>query len=771
MARVTGSPIPAIRRSSLLLVRSIRVPLAAFVVAATLAMPAVAWAQAPLTGTVTDPEGRPVAGAEVVVSGAMATPLVARTDAEGRFSLVVTATGPLDIRASAAGLAAPPRRVDDRAAPQALTLQVRAVEETLVVSAAQVDQPLSRIPDSVTVLDGAELDARQIFTLGNALRLVPGITVAQSGGPGTLTSMFPRGGESDYMLVLVDGVRANGFGGGLDLSQVPLEDVERVEVVRGPQSAIYGSDAIGGVVQVVTRHGGPPSVRASLEGGGRGAMQAAVTTTGSLGGWSWNVGADRYADDGFTGVAPADGSVVSNDDAEQQQANGTLGWRGDAGTDVRATVRYVTTDRGVPGPFGSNPAGNFSGVDRTARNETERLSFGGRLLQPLGGAASRVRLRVEADAADYDLDYRSDSSTSWSQTRRAHGRGQVDAAISSAFSVSAGAELLREDAGSTFITADTREVPVERQVAGVFGEGRWQPDARLSLTAGLRAEHIRRDQLAGDPAAFSPRPPFDRDVVVSVNPKVAAAWQVAGDEAGAAGRSTRLHASVGTGIRPPDAFEIAFTDNPGLKPERSRSVDGGITQGFAGGAIQADATWFLNDYDDLIIAVGRFTDASRYRTDNISNARAQGVELSLAGRARGGLSGRASYTFLDTEIRAVDGSGTAPSPFTVGDPLLRRPRHQGVIDVAWGRGPVDVFAQGILRGETLDAEPNFGTFGGLYENPAYAVANLGGTWRLWRQVAVYGRVMNLFDTAYEDVLGYPSPGRIGFVGVRVAASR
>ena len=151
------------------------------------------------------------------------------------------------------------------------------------------------------------------------------------------------------------------------------------------------------------------------------------------------------------------------------------------------------------------------------------------------------------------------------------------------------------------------------------------------------------------------------------------------------------------------------------------------------------ATWFRNDYDDLIIAVGRFTDASRYRTDNISNARAQGVELSLAGRTRGGFSGRASYTFLDTEIRAVDGSPDAPSPFTVGDPLLRRPRHQGVLDMAWARGPVDVFAQGVFRGQTLDAEPNFGTFGGLFENPAYAVANLGATVRVsrrrWRSTA------------------------------------
>ncbi len=136
---------------------------------------------------------------------------------------------------------APPATLD-------IALHLSAVNETLVVSAAQIDQPLSRIPDSVTVIAGREIEAKQQFTLSAALRSVPGLTLQQNGGPGTVTSLFTRGGESDFTLVLVDGIRANSFGGGLDLSQVPLQDVERIEVLRGSQSALYGSDAIGGVV-------------------------------------------------------------------------------------------------------------------------------------------------------------------------------------------------------------------------------------------------------------------------------------------------------------------------------------------------------------------------------------------------------------------------------------------------------------------------------------------------------------------------------------------
>ena len=251
-----------------------------------------------------------------------------------------------------------------------LALRVAAIDEQLVVTATQVDQPLSRVPDSTTVISGETLAARQQFSAGQALRSVPGLTVQQSGGPGSLTSLFTRGGESDFTLVLIDGIRANAFGGGVDLSQVPLADVERIEVVRGPQSALYGADAIGGVVQIITRSGGAPSAQGLFEGGSRGMWRGAASTTGEARGFRWQLGGDRFEEDGFTGEA-ANGETVSNDDARTSQAAVTLGWRHlGSGADLQGTARYVDTDRGTPGPYGSDPAGRFGGVDRTSRNLT-----------------------------------------------------------------------------------------------------------------------------------------------------------------------------------------------------------------------------------------------------------------------------------------------------------------------------------------------------------------------------------------------------------------
>jgi outer membrane cobalamin receptor len=729
----------------------------------TFTLSAHASAQSSLAGRILDPQGEPVVAATVVAVGATSAPATTTTDAQGRFEFAALADGRYDITASAPGLTGEARGVaSGTGQPLELTLRVAAIAETLVVSAAQIDQPLSRSADSVTVISGRELDARQVTTLAGALSTVPGFTVARTGGPGTLTSLFPRGGDSDFTLVLVDGIRANAFGGGVDLSQVPLADVERVEVVRGPQSAIFGADAIGGVVQIITRQGGAPAAAAVLETGSRDTRRFQATTTGTANALRWQAGADYFEDAGFSGEASASGARVTNDDAQTRQVWVGGGWRGDRGTDLQGTFRYVDTERGAPGPYGSDPAGRFSGVDRISRGNTARRAIGVRLVHPWTGPASRVRQRVELDIADYDLGFLSRFGPSSSETLRTHARVQTDAALDRGLGFSAGVEWLDESARSSFIEQGGAEVPVERRVLGTFAEGRWNGHERVSVQAGVRVEHISR-------AAFAVNG-FADDAVTSVNPKVSVSWLVSQSLPGAS-HWTRLRAAAGTGIRPPDVFEIAFTDNPGLRPERSRGIEVGVTQAFAGGAMQFDATAFANQFDDLIVSVGSLGDVSRYRTDNVSNARARGVELGAAWQGARGISARVAYTLLETEIRAVDNSAQAPSPYRVGDALLRRPRHSGSITLGWTLDRGSLFATIDRRGAALDAEPSFGPSGGLYQNAGRTVADLGGTVRVVRGVEFFARVLNLLDRNYEEVLGFPSPGRTAFAGVRVAARR
>src|SRR5207237_1815005 len=219
-------------------------------------------------------------------------------------------------------------------------LQLSAVSESIVVSAAQVDVPLSQASSSVTIVAASELRARQLMTVADALREVPGLTVTRSGGMGALTSVFPRGGESDYTLVFIDGVQANAFGGGFDFAHLSTDNIDRIEIVRGPQSALYGSNAIGAVVRIVTRSGGPIRADVLLEGGSFGTARAAASSSGAWNAWEWGAGVERLISDGFNGTRLAPGAKVVNDNYLRTSAGASGGWRHGSGASVRGELRF-----------------------------------------------------------------------------------------------------------------------------------------------------------------------------------------------------------------------------------------------------------------------------------------------------------------------------------------------------------------------------------------------------------------------------------------------
>jgi outer membrane cobalamin receptor len=728
---------------------------------------------ATLSGIVMDPDGRRVARAEVLIATPVAVVDRVTTDEAGEFLARDLPAGRYEIRVSMPGFRAEPLTVglaanDNRRVEVAL--RVSAISEAVMVTGAQVDVPLSRLPEAATVLDAPALAARHFFGVADALRLVPGLAVTGNGGLGTVTSLFPRGADSDGTLVLVDGIRMNAFGGGFDFGHLALPDVERLEVVRGPQSALYGSDAIGAVVQVVTRHGGPTRANAFAEYGSQATARISGGAAGPVGPWRWGGGVERLASDGFEGTAPATGERVTNDDYDRTALTANGAWESGRGTEIRGDLRVEANERGFPGPYGQNPAGNFGGVDRVSRGENDTLALAGAIRHAW---TPSIQQRGQISVADFDGSFVSPFGHSMTETRRWSGRTLVDFVFAHRAAATVGVELQRERGASTFIVGGAgTPVPVRRNVAGYFGEGRFDLADRVSITAGLRVEQIRRDRLERDGGPFGFRPAFDAHQVVSANPKVTVAWFLEPVERRGQGW-TRIRASAGTGIRAPDAFEIAFTDNPGLEPERSRSLDVAVERGLAGGRVVVEAIGFFSRFDDLIVAVGRsLQDASRFQTDNISNARARGLELQATARADWGFEARASYTWLDAQILAVDrGAGQAPAPFQVGDRLLRRPRHQGFVDLLYSRERFTIGTRVGARGRVLDVEPNFGAPAGLFDAAGFAVADLNAGIRLLPGIQAVVRVQNLFDRAYEESFGFPAPGRTASIGVRIAASR
>lgn len=735
-----------------------------------------------LRGRVVDPHGRPVAGANVMIVRAGSVVATTRSGADGAYGPVTLSPGEYEIVAGAPGLrTAAAERVRISAGSETtatLTLVVAAIGDSVVVSASHVETPLSRATDAVTLVDRRTLDQLQVTQAADALRLVPGFSMTQSGGPGALASIFPRGGESDYTLVLVDGVAQNTFGGAFDAAHLAAGDLDRLEIVRGPQSALHGGGAIGGIVHAITRHGGPLRADATVETGSYGSTRVEAGAGGSAAGWTFAGRVDRLATDGDTRHMPSIGTEVDNADYQRTAASGSLAWSDRPSRRVRIDLRGGRNERGTPGPYGSDPVGLYDGLDLVSRGENRFFSVSGSALFRQG---ARLTHRGQVSRASFRGHFLSPFGESDDDTRRVAGRYQVD--LAARVPVSAGMELQHERADNTFVTDSGFEpTPVERTIAGWFVEARPVVANRVFLALGARLERIARAPLDADP--FGARPVFqDSDIVWSANPKVSVAWIARSGDGEFLGW-TRLRGGAGTGIKPPSTFDIAFTDNPALKPERSRSVDAGIEQALAGGAAVLEATIFANHYDDLIVAVPaelRDRGISRHRTDNISNARARGLELGATWRVAAGLTVRGGWTWLDTEILDLDQApGAVPLPYAVGSRLVRRPAAQGSLALTWSGERADAFVMVNGRGAVLDLEPNLGAnvcFGldsscrAVFDNPGYAVTDVGATLRLRDGVTVIGRVTNLFDRAYEEVLGFPALGRSAMIGLRVAAGR
>jgi outer membrane cobalamin receptor len=730
-----------------------------FAILVTLAVAASAFAQT-LAGHVVDPDGRPVANAEVLVLHGGTIVTTTHTSNDGRFGPLELAPAPYDLLVVVPGLHAAPRHLTldkDRPTDVEIPLAISAIQESVVVSAAQ-PTTLSRVTDSVTVVSRAELEIKQTDTIADALRVVPGFGVVVSGTPGGVTSIFPRGGESNYTLVLVDGIEQNAFGGGYDAAHLGAADVDRVEIVHGPQSALFGGGAIGGVVQVVTRQGGPMRGDASFEGGGYGYEHATASTSGASGAWSWGGAIEKLRTDGDTRVFPSIGRPVSNDDYDRVDGSGNLAWSDSPGRRVRVNVRAGKDERGAPGPYGSDPAHLYPGLDTLSRGTDHSDEVG---VSATFGSAQPLRHTLQATWAKLDSSFTYQTfPASFNNTKRVTGKYQLDY-VSKAFTTAAGWDILGERADSTFITdAAFQPTPVKRSVSGLFAEIRPALGERGSISIGARVERIERNVVA---ATFS-----DPDIVWSTNPKVSGAWFVVQP---AHGWSTKVRAEAGTGIRPPDAFEIAFADNPHLQPERSRSIDAGVEETLAG-LVALDATWFDNRYDDLIFTAGSsLAGTSRYRTNNVGNASSHGLELGVRWRGVRGFGARTALTWMHTEILAIDDfPDVASKPYySVGDPLVRRPAFQGLAELFWNYRASSAFLTVGGRGSMSDLEPNFAAT--TVTNPGYATVAFGGSYRLGGHVEIFGRVTNALDRQYEEVYGFPALGRTASIGVRVAASR
>ena len=709
-----------------------------------------------LGGVVRTSDGEPLPGVAVVVQGAAGERRVT-SGPDGSFRTALAA-GSYTLRVDAPGLVLrdpQPVAVGAGETRQDLVLAPAPVRERVVVSATRGEATLSSLGVSADVLDRERIEEREAPSLLPLLQDVAGVATSRTGQTGQQGSVFVRGGESRFARVMIDGVAINQPGGAYDFGSALPFELERVEVVRGAASSLYGTDALAGVVSLETRRARPgdsPSLRAEAEAGSFDWQRYLGATSGAAGGLDWNAGVQRLTTD----------NQAPNSRFEDWAAALSAGARFDARTDLRLVARYETSTVGTPGPTAYGRPDLDASFDRDDLALSAALRRSGASLSQqlmLGYAYTDQLSKDPIDSGCYVPEWESVTGSYpncdfpnpegfQNQTDRLVGSYQADFAAGSRNLVSAGAELEHET-GALGNKSEDRLRP-SRTNYGAYLQDRVLLGARAYLTLGGRVEH---NGSYGTHAV----------------PRAALAVRLRDGE-----DATTLRASAGMGIKEPDFFESYGTSffaqgNPDLEPERSTTFDAGVEQRLFASRLRASATYFHHDYrDQIAYTVVDFTTFQGTYV-NLAHTRAQGIELSLEARPAAALSLFGQYTWTDGKV--LESPSDVDPVYAEGRPLLRRPSNQASFAAQWSRSRLSAGLTLVYVGARADSD-----FVGLglandpsFRNPSYTRLDARVRVRVVGALEAYLVADNLTDEQYQEALGYPALGRSVRGGLRLRA--
>ena len=690
--------------------------------------------------TVLDPSKDAIPQARVTVREPVGVAAECVTDRTGSCDLTFAPSKEAKLFVAADGFETRTLAIEGPNVTVGLTLAPR--KDAVQVLGSTIDVAASQQGGSLDVITSEELRSRNEPMAADLLRYIPGMVLAQQGGRGALASLFIRGGESKNNLVQINGVTVDSFllGGFFDFSQIPADFLDRVDVIRGPQSAVYGSYASSGVVNFVTRSPEDgPSLDVVAEGGSNYERRFAVSGSDMVHGWGISGSASRIDDNG----------LVANNNFRNE--NIFLGLsRNWSRQSLTIDGQFNSDSIGDPGPYGSNPLGYFTGLDPISGDKWNSSDY---LLNYHADLSPRLRQEI---LGSFFLDnslHTSPYGPSFYKDLRGSGETRTIFAVTPHYTSAVGFVWYREDTRSSYITGpEGNPFSLQRNQEGIYWDNRFQFGDRLFINAGLREEIFETGHMPAD--AYGERPAIPGRTDAKVNPKLAGSYMVR--------RETRVHASAGTGIRPPGGNDLAFSNNPDLKPERNFSYEAGVEQRLLSNRISLDATWFYNHYSDLIVSSGgTLSKLIAYSTGNLASSRMEGAELTAGYRPVRWFSLAGSYTWLETAILAVNGGPSGGSLvqnyFYVGEPLVRRPKHSGTMVSTFQYRKLSANVVGYFRGETLDIEPNYGISAGVYRNHGYQNIGVNLNYSLAHGITVYGNLRNALDQRYEEIYGYPSP--------------
>ena len=601
----------------------------------------------------------------------------------------------------------------------------------VVVSANRVPVPAQEVGSAVTVITAADMEREQVRFVSDVLRQVPGVIVSRSGGAGSFTQVRIRGAEGNQTLVIIDGVEVNDPSGAseFDFGNLLSADIERIEVLRGPQSALYGSDAIGGVINIVTKKGrGPTTASLSVEGGSFHTGQTSARVHGGGDRYDFSLGGTGFTTEGVS-VAPKSEGNSEKDGHRNQTYNVKLGAVPLENLDIEVFGRFVKST------IESDPQPAVAGIIRTVDgdDETEIMQRTGRFqvkYNLFDGAwenifGAGINYEQAESFTDNVLSFEADGE-----------KARYDYQTNLFFETPSVAKATHS---LTFLAEREDESQVTRSAfggsdlditnygfAGEYRAGLWE---RLFLSGSARRD---------DNGIFEDATTF-RTTAAFLHTET----------------DTRLHGSYGTGIKNPTLFELFgfgpdFVPNPNLRPEKSKGWDIGVEQSYFDDRLSMDITYFNSRITDLIQGAGN-TAVNLAGSSNI-----HGVEATAKARLAEGLSFTGQYTFIEGE----DANGVE---------LVRQPKHLASANLGYeflgGRAKLDL---GIdYNGERQDIQ--FSNFFATRNNVTlddFILINLAASYELIEGVELYGRVENLLDEDYQEILGFSNPGIGAMIGFR-----
>jgi outer membrane cobalamin receptor len=610
---------------------------------------------------------------------------------------------------------------------QSATDQAPQELEPMVITATLTPTPLSRTTASVTVISREQIAAQQAESVTALLRQIPGVHIDQPGARGSISSIYLRGGDPSFTQVLIDGVKVNdptnNRGGSFDFSTLNTDHIERIEIVRGPLSAVYGSDALSGVINIITREGGEkPAADVQVSGGRFGHVRTLGQARGGLGELDYAL-SGSYLDNG----EPVEGSNFIN-----KTFQATMGLPLTERIALRGMWRYADTHSETFPDASGGP--DLAVLREVAERDTQELTLGLTLAHELlswwtydftFSLYNRQEDSISPGVAPGPGNmFGVPGSESDATFRRYELTLRHQFAVLQGVQFAAGAQAQFEEGNSegslAFIGPTNFDVSRDT----------WAPffEVQLSLLPGLLVQGGMRVDL---PQGFD----------TEVSPRVGVSYTMAAT-------NTTLRANWGKGFKVPSFFSLSdpIVGNPDLKPETSRSIDAGVTQALWDNRVTLSATYFYNRFDDLIDF-----DTATFQLVNRDEVTTQGVELSLRMQPWSAIGFTAHMTYVETDIE------NSPTE------LRNRPKWRGGFAVLWHPLPaLDINVSTLFVSESLD----FSVPTGERDLDDYSHTDVAVTWTVVSTLQLFVKVNNLFDADYEEAIGFPAPGINPSGGIR-----